>query len=197
MGDLWIFTNDGVVECSPRVCNVAERCAFESDSKQVLPSEPISICRGLVELPLLDHCSKDIGDGLVQASSLPPEWDTGGMLGDGMSQLVGDNIQGICKMVKSDTITVSERKLFAVPEGVVVPKGLRLWIVVNSGERSATVIVDGVATKYVVKELDRNADSIIDIVDLSVEYAFITFYANRDTRKIGKVLPIVNGASQD
>jgi hypothetical protein len=77
------------------------------------------------------------------------------------------------------------------------PKGLWIRIVVNSDERSATVIVDGVATKYVVKELDRNTDSIIDIVDLSVKYAFVTFYTSRGTRNIGKVLPIVNGASQD
>jgi hypothetical protein len=112
-----------------------------------------------------------------------------------MGQLVGDNIQGICKMVKSDTVTISEGNLYAVPEGVVVPKDFRIRIVVNSDERSATVIVDGVATKYFVKELDRDTDSVIYIVDLSVKCAFITLYASKGTRKIGTVLPIVNGAS--
>jgi hypothetical protein len=83
-------------------------------------------------MPLLNHCSKDVGDGLIQASGLLPIRDTGGVLGDSMGQLVGDNIQGICKMVKSDTVTISEGNLYAVPEGVVVPKDFRIRIVVNS-----------------------------------------------------------------
>lgn len=112
-----------------------------------------------------------------------------------MGQLVGDDIQGICKIVKSDTVPISEGKLYAVPEGVVVPNLCRIRIVVNSDKRSATVIVGGVAAKYFVKELDRDTNSVIDIVDLSIKCAFITFYASRGTRNIGTVLSIVNGAS--
>jgi glutamine amidotransferase PdxT len=44
-------------------------------------------------------------------------------LGDGVGQFVRDNIKVIRKVVKGNAITVSENKLVAVLEGVVVPGG--------------------------------------------------------------------------
>jgi hypothetical protein len=66
----------------------------------------------------------------------------------------------------------------------------------NSNKRCATIAIDGVATKYGVEELDRNADTIKDVIDLSVACAHSTFRASKGTRKTGKVPPIINSAPQ-
>jgi hypothetical protein len=54
MGDLRVLTKDRIIERSPWVCDIAESCTFEGNGKQILASEPISICRGLIEVLLLN-----------------------------------------------------------------------------------------------------------------------------------------------
>ncbi|KAK9446293.1 hypothetical protein VB005_00138 [Metarhizium brunneum] len=62
---------------------------------------------------------------------------------------------------------MSQSKLDAVPEGVVVPQGIpRAGIMMNRNNKSTAIAVDGVTTKYKVEEFDRDANTVLGVADL-------------------------------
>lgn len=62
----------------------------------------------------------------------------------------------------------------------------------NNSNYISAIAIKGVVAKHSIEELKRNANTVIDIVNLSVSNLSSTFYISKSARKIAATLYIVN-----
>ena len=82
--------------------------------------QPVGLVGGLAEQPLLEAGAEDVGDRLVERAGLALVGEAGGVLGDGVGELVAEHVDRLGEPLEDAAVAVAEDQLGAVPERVVV-----------------------------------------------------------------------------
>lgn len=94
-----------------------------------------------------------------------------------MAQFVGDDIQRVSKEVKGDVVAIAENHLlrFTIPEGIVVTFWRAFRSVVDAANKMQPFAIKGVAPEDLRKKVMRDFESVVDIGDLAVFSAVLSF----------------------
>ena len=119
----------GHVAQRPRLDARARRCPA--------PISQSASAGGLAEQPLLEAGGEDVGDRLVERAGLVAVDQPGGVLGDGVGELVAEHVDRLGEPAEDLPVAVAEDQLGAVPERVVVV----LPVVHGQADRRAVAVV--------------------------------------------------------
>ena len=111
-----------------------------------------------------------------------------------MAQFVGDDIQRVGEKVKADVVAIAENHplRFTIPEGVVVSFWSVAQVEMNAANKRQASAIKGVAAEDLRKKVMRDFESVVDIVDLAVPNAHLSFRSDKSSREIVGSIAIID-----
>ncbi len=168
-GALRVLAQLGVVVRRAGVGHVAQPARRDAGQEQPGADQPVGLVDGLAEQPLLEARAEHVADRLVEGAGLVLVAQPGGVLGDGVGELVPEHVDGLGEAVEDLAVAVAEDQLGAVPEGVHVV----VAVVHRQGDGRARAVV-GRAVEDLREEPERAEDAIGRLVDRGVSRRRVT-----------------------